>query len=158
MVKRLTQCSQARLALLRIPKPRVIRSARGELDDGKKPLRYNRSRHRSRASLFCGPPSSFDAMPKPSSNAIDQPETPNAPEDVKPTGTAAFSKFLAVLQCIADAKAPPGIAPLIALPGYPRPTVYRIVGALIAEGLVVESSQGGAYSLGPRLLSLASRS
>ena len=97
-------------------------------------------------------------MPKPSSNAIDQPATPNVTGDAKPTGTAAFSKFLVVLQCIADATTPPGIAQLIALAGYPRPTVYRIVGALIAEGLVVESPHGGAYSLGPRLLSLASRS
>ena len=97
-------------------------------------------------------------MPKPSSNAIDKPATPDVPEDAKPTGTAAFSKFLAVLQCIADAQTPPGIAQLTALAGYPRPTVYRIVGALIAEGLVVESPHGGAYSLGPRLLSLASRS
>jgi IclR family KDG regulon transcriptional repressor len=97
-------------------------------------------------------------MPKPTPNAIDSPATPNVPEDAKPTGTAAFSKFLAVLQCIADAQTPPGIAQLTALAGYPRPTVYRIVGALIAEGLVVEGPHGGAYSLGPRLLSLASRS
>ncbi len=97
-------------------------------------------------------------MPKPSPNAIDPLATPNVPEDAKPTGTAAFSKFLAVLQCIADAQTPPGIAQLTALAGYPRPTVYRIVGALVAEGLVVESPHGGTYSLGPRLLSLASRS
>lgn len=50
------------------------------------------------------------------------------------TGTAAFSKFMAVLQLIADAAEPPTIAHLAAQSGYPRPTVYRIVGALIAEG------------------------
>lgn len=84
--------------------------------------------------------------------------TPERAEDLKPTGTAAFSKFLAVLQCIADAPSPPSIAQLTSLACYPRPTVYRIVGALIAEGLVIESPRGGSYLLGPRLLSLASRS
>ncbi|SAK78658.1 transcriptional regulator [Caballeronia pedi] len=76
----------------------------------------------------------------------------------KATGTAAFSKFMAVLQVIADADEPPTIARLTAASGYPRPTVYRIVGALIAEGLVVESARGGCYALGARLMSLASRS
>jgi len=81
-----------------------------------------------------------------------------APGDAKPTGTAAFSKFVAVLQHIADAPVPPSIAQLAAATSYPRPTVYRIVGALIAEGMVIESPRGSGYSLGPRLLSLASRS
>jgi IclR family transcriptional regulator, KDG regulon repressor len=63
-----------------------------------------------------------------------------------------------VMQLIADADEPPTIAQLAALSGYPRPTVYRIVGALIAEGLAVESARGGCYALGPRLMSLASRS
>jgi DNA-binding IclR family transcriptional regulator len=76
----------------------------------------------------------------------------------KATGTAAFSKFMAVLQLIADASDAPGIAELAALTGYPRPTVYRIVGALLAEGLVVESRRGACFELGPRLISLASRS
>jgi DNA-binding IclR family transcriptional regulator len=78
--------------------------------------------------------------------------------DAKATGTAAFSKFMAVLQLIADAADAPTIAQLAALTGYPRPTVYRIVGALIAEGLVVETRHGASYALGPRLMSLASRS
>ena len=96
-------------------------------------------------------------MPKPLKPAIDRSIAQPVSNDAKPTGTAAFSKFLAVLQCIADAPTPPGIAQLTAASNYPRPTVYRIVGALIAEGLVVESPRGGSYSLGPRLLSLASR-
>ncbi|WP_250528025.1 IclR family transcriptional regulator [Caballeronia sp. GAWG2-1] len=76
----------------------------------------------------------------------------------KANGTAAFSKFMVVLQLIADADEPPTVASLTAGSGYPRPTVYRIVGALIAEGLAVESARGGSYALGPRLMSLASRS
>jgi IclR family KDG regulon transcriptional repressor len=97
-------------------------------------------------------------MPKPLKPAIGHSNALHLPDDAKPTGTAAFSKFLVVLQCIADAPAPPGIAQLTAASNYPRPTVYRIVGALIAEGMVIETPRGGSYSLGPRLLSLASRS
>jgi IclR family KDG regulon transcriptional repressor len=91
------------------------------------------------------------------SDPMREPASHSAPEDPKPTGTAAFSKFVAVLQRIADAPVPPSIPELAVDTNYPRPTVYRIVGALIAEGLVIESPRGG-YSLGPRLLSLASRS
>jgi IclR family transcriptional regulator, KDG regulon repressor len=82
----------------------------------------------------------------------------DAADTAKATGTAAFSKFMAVLQRIADSAEPPTIAALSAQTGYPRPTVYRIVGALIAEGLVVASPHGGAFTLGPRLMLLASRS
>lgn len=79
-------------------------------------------------------------------------------EAARATGTAAFSKFMAVLQLIADATEAPGMPQLVASSGFPRPTVYRIVTALIAEGLVVESARGGTFELGPRLLTLASRS
>ncbi len=75
-------------------------------------------------------------------------------------GTAAFSKFIAVLQLIADAGTPPNIAKLVAASGYPRPTVHRIVAALQAEGLVATVGGGGGntFALGPRLVNLASRS
>lgn len=80
------------------------------------------------------------------------------PSAEKATGTAAFSKFMAVLQIIADAPKPLTIAQLTEQSRYPRTTVYRILGALITEGLVSESLQSGTYSLGARLLSLASQS
>ncbi|CAG9274960.1 IclR family transcriptional regulator [Paraburkholderia unamae] len=73
-------------------------------------------------------------------------------------GTAAFSKFIAVLQLIADADTPPNIAKLVAASGYPRPTVHRIVAALQAEGLVTAVGGGNTFALGTRLVSLASRS
>jgi IclR family KDG regulon transcriptional repressor len=83
---------------------------------------------------------------------------PDATEAAKASGTAAFSKFIAVMQLIGDSVEPLSVAQLATQSGYPRPTVYRIVGALLAEGLVVESLRGGAYQLGPRLMSLASLS
>ncbi|APX77075.1 IclR family transcriptional regulator [Achromobacter insolitus] len=75
--------------------------------------------------------------------------------ETKVPGAAAFAKFMTVLQAVADAPQPPTAASLARSCGYPRPTVYRIVAALAEQGMVAET--GGAYRLGPRLMSLASR-
>ena len=63
-----------------------------------------------------------------------------------------------VLQLVSDAQSPMNVAALMRASGYPRPTVHRIVSALLAEGLLVESLQGTTLTLGPRLIQLASRS
>jgi DNA-binding IclR family transcriptional regulator len=73
-------------------------------------------------------------------------------------GTAAFSKFMHVLQLAADAASPVTVAMLTRESGYPRPTVHRIVQALLAEGLLVDKPATGTLALGPRLIQLASRS
>lgn len=73
-------------------------------------------------------------------------------------GTAAFGKFMQVLQQVADAPGPMSTAELVRASGFPRPTLHRIVAALLAEGLLREADGGGAYELGPRLMELASRS
>jgi IclR family KDG regulon transcriptional repressor len=59
-----------------------------------------------------------NAMPTPA--ALDAIE---ATDTARSTGTAAFSKFMAVLQRIADAGEPLNIAQLAAQTGYPRPTI-----------------------------------
>ena len=88
-------------------------------------------------------------MPKSESSAVDdQPEI---------AGTRAFSKFIAVLQLIADQEQPLTIAQLSVLSGYPRPTIYRILAALSAEGMVTENASNKHFELGPRLISLASK-
>lgn len=76
-------------------------------------------------------------------------------QESKVAGAAAFGKFMAVMQAVADAPQPPTAAMLARDCGYPRPTVYRILAALAEQGMVTESS--GAYRLGPRLMSLASK-
>ncbi|EJL86753.1 transcriptional regulator [Herbaspirillum sp. CF444] len=81
-----------------------------------------------------------------------------AEENTKIAGTAAFSKFMAVLQLIADQETPLSIAQLSVQSGYPRPTVYRILAALMAEGMVVENPRTKHFELGPRLINLASKS
>jgi len=83
-----------------------------------------------------------------------------APAPVLPqvAGTAAFSKFMQVLQLVADAEEPVNIAALMRATGFPRPTVHRIVAALVAERLLVEKQGSATLALGPRLIQLASRS
>ncbi|OAS14220.1 IclR family transcriptional regulator [Methylobacterium platani] len=71
-------------------------------------------------------------------------------------GTAAFGKFMRVLQAAADAPGEASVARLAKATALPRPTVHRIVAALLAEGLLTD--EDGALCLGPRLVSLAFRS
>lgn len=73
-------------------------------------------------------------------------------------GTAAFTKFMSVLQLVADSPRTLGIAELCKVANLPRPTVYRIVDALRAEGLIAEAQPDDTFMLGPRLISLASKS
>jgi DNA-binding IclR family transcriptional regulator len=82
------------------------------------------------------------------------------PQPAAVAGTAAFGKFMHVLQLVADW--PEGgeavsVAALVRASGYPRPTVHRIVAALVAEGMLLETRNGG-LALGPRLMQLAARS
>ena len=71
-------------------------------------------------------------------------------------GTASFSKFMNVLQAIADS---PNIdiTGLMNVVPYPRPTLYRLLSALINEELVMENGDRGTFKLGTRLISLAAR-
>jgi len=72
-------------------------------------------------------------------------------------GAAAFGKAMAVLQAVADAAEPVSVAQIARVTGHPRPTVHRIVAALLAEGMLAEVPRGGAFGLGPRLMALAAR-
>lgn len=71
-------------------------------------------------------------------------------------GTAAFQKFMRVLQAVSDSPGQLNISGLAKQLGMPRPTVHRIVEALVVEGML--SNHGEALNLGPRLVSLAWRS
>ncbi len=59
-----------------------------------------------------------------------------------------------VLQQIADAPTPPSRAELMQHCGLTRPTLYRIIAALEAEGLIA-ATKDNRYALGGRLVSLA---
>lgn len=84
----------------------------------------------------------------------DEAETAN-PTHVQ--GAASFSKFMTVLRIIADAPGTLDIAQLTKRAPFPRGTVYRLVSALMAEGLVMQSAEGGTFRLGPGLLQLAAK-
>jgi DNA-binding IclR family transcriptional regulator len=74
----------------------------------------------------------------------------------KVKGGAALSKFVAVLQIIGDSPRELSVSELCKVAKLPRGTVYRVVDALCAEGLVEQADR--KLALGPRLISLASRS
>jgi DNA-binding IclR family transcriptional regulator len=76
----------------------------------------------------------------------------------RPAGTAAFSKFVHLLQLVAESDRPCSVAELVHLSGYPRATVYRTVAGLVAERLLAASLADKTYVLGPRLIEFASRS
>ncbi|MEI2415806.1 IclR family transcriptional regulator [Orrella sp. JC864] len=88
------------------------------------------------------------------------PGTQSAPEPpvAQIAGTAAFSKFVHLMQLVADTPEPMSVSELSKASGYPRPTVYRTVAALLAERLLEENPRTGKLALGPRLIQLASRS
>lgn len=88
----------------------------------------------------------------------NKPSPVASPPATTVAGTAAFSKFMHLLQLVADTPEAMTVAELSKLSGYPRPTVYRTVAALIAERLLAEHTQSGRLTLGPRLIQLASRS
>lgn len=73
-------------------------------------------------------------------------------------GTAAFSKFMHLLQLVAESAQPVTASELVKLSGYPRSTVYRTVAALVAERLLEESPHTSRLNLGPQLIHLANRS
>lgn len=72
-------------------------------------------------------------------------------------GTASFSKFMNVLQMIADNPGSFTAAQLYKHAKLPRGTAHRIVAALMSEGLVAEDFRTGFLEVGPRLISLAAR-
>jgi hypothetical protein len=58
-------------------------------------------------------------------------------------GTAAFGKFMRVLQIVADADGPLRVTQLAALTGLPRPTFHPMAAALLAEGMIAQVPDAG---------------
>lgn len=69
-------------------------------------------------------------------------------------GTAAFQKFMRAIQAVSDNPHQLTIGTLAKALAMPRPTVHRIVDALLAEGMLIYSRHD-RLALGPRLISLA---
>lgn len=71
-------------------------------------------------------------------------------------GAQSFSRSMAVLQLIADRDSAPSVAELNRLTDLTRPTLYRILASLEAEGLIRQTAEK-RYRLGARLIGLAHR-
>ena len=71
-------------------------------------------------------------------------------------GAQSFSRSMAVLQCVADHPGGPSVADLSRQLALTRPTLYRILAALEAEGLIRQRGDK-RYGLGNRLIGLAHR-
>ncbi|SFU06291.1 transcriptional regulator, IclR family [Pseudovibrio denitrificans] len=69
-------------------------------------------------------------------------------------GTQSFSRTIHLLNLISQAKAPPSLPQLKEISGLTRPTLYRLLASLEAEGLI-EQRGDQRYQLGVRLVSLA---
>lgn len=74
-----------------------------------------------------------------------------------PAGTAALVKGLTVLDLVAEAEGPLRFAELLRRSDLPKPTFVRILGTLVAFGLVKKDEAAGTYSLGSRFLELSHR-
>lgn len=71
-------------------------------------------------------------------------------------GAQSFSRSISVLQMIADAESSLSRAELAKRCDLTRPTLYRIIASLLAEGLI-EVTVDGRYRVGGRLVGLARR-
>jgi len=71
-------------------------------------------------------------------------------------GAKSFSRSIKVLQLIADQGQPPSLGDLLESSELTRPTLYRVLSALEAEGLILRNGNK-RYKLGSRLVSLAHR-
>jgi DNA-binding IclR family transcriptional regulator len=69
----------------------------------------------------------------------------------------SLQKALAVLQAVGEADVPPRIAEVALAVGISRPTAYRIVQTLLAEGHLVQDPQSGRLGIGFSVLQLSAR-
>ena len=69
-------------------------------------------------------------------------------------GAQSFARSISVLQLIADAEEAVSRASLMKQCGLTRPTLYRIIASLAAEGLI-EATAENRYRIGGRVVSLA---
>lgn len=67
----------------------------------------------------------------------------------------SLQKALAVLEVVGSAPRPSSISEVAIAAGISRPTAYRIVGTLVAEGYLLQEAASGRLSIGYSMLRLA---
>lgn len=86
-----------------------------------------------------------------------QSESPAPRKRQAPTGTALIGKALDVLEAIADCPNEADHVELIRRTGISRPTLYRILSALTARGLVRNDGTRRGFTLGYQFLEMATQ-
>jgi DNA-binding IclR family transcriptional regulator len=71
-----------------------------------------------------------------------------------PPGTQAVVRAIAILKAMAGATQGYGVTDLSLLLGINKAAIFRLLGALETEGMVVRNTASGAYRLGPELITL----
>lgn len=74
---------------------------------------------------------------------------------IAPEPQSATLRAIAVLEAVAGADGPLGLAEIMAATALPKPTAHRILGTLESAGLIVREAEGKRYAAGPRLSALA---
>ncbi len=77
------------------------------------------------------------------------------PEGNRIAGTALLSKAMDIVECIAATERRLKIGDIEHVTGYARPTLYRILAALSARGMVHQDPRDHAWALGPKFTQLA---
>ena len=75
--------------------------------------------------------------------------------DEDKSAVKSLQKALAVLEAVGGAQRPPRISEVAIATGISRPTAYRIVNTLIAEGYLMQEVASGRLSVGYSMLMLA---
>src|SRR5436190_21615340 len=73
----------------------------------------------------------------------------------EPYGVRAVERAADVLAALAQAERPQTLSAIAARAGLSVPTTFRLLRTLEAQGLVMPHGEGGAYTLGFRVLQLA---
>lgn len=94
--------------------------------------------------------------------AVDNDTGAHAPADKRAVsgsgpGTGTLGKALDIVTAIANASHPMRFTDLLKEVHQPRGTLHRNISNLLEEGLIAMNPESHIYSLGPRLLQLASR-
>lgn len=85
------------------------------------------------------------------------PNLSTPPESEARSGAALIEKAIVVLDAVSTASRPMRLTDLMPVTGLPRSTLHRILGALVAGGLVRFERKEGHYRLGFRLFEMAHR-
>jgi DNA-binding IclR family transcriptional regulator len=81
--------------------------------------------------------------------------TPVNSNDEDRASVKSLQKALAIMEAVSTTEVPPRVAEIALQVGVPRPTAYRIVQTLIAEGYLTQDPYSGRLAIGQSVLGLS---